>query len=168
MANVWTIWVQPITNDTTPANIEKYGMVENLSEVYESDMGARSKDFCDGQTSPSAPRYADDQMGQLEFYSEEAARYASSVLRGDIETRIATGQLSAVTRPATWAVSVPITTPAAMVETIFELRDIGSIPELITDSQIENAIVRYIEATGNPIPTNKQLLAWLMDNAAWL
>ncbi len=166
MPDVYAVWVQPITDDTTDANVAKYGMIENLNEVYESDMGARSKDFCDGQTSPTAPRYAEDRMGQLEFYSEEAAQYASNVLRTDIESRIASGQLNVI-RPAAWKVSVPITAPEAMATTIIELRELLTVPEAVTNSQIEGAIVRYVEATGNPMPTNAQLTAWIQENAGW-
>ena len=167
MPDVYSVWVQPITDDTTPANIEKYGTVENLTEVYGSDMGARSKDFCDGQTSATAPRYADDQMGQIEFYSKEAADYASNVLRTDIESRIASGQLN-IARPATWRVTLPITAPEAMATTILELRDLLSVSTGITDSQIEGAIVKYIEATGNAMPTNKQLVEWMAENVKWI
>ena len=167
MADVYGVWVQPIDNDTGAANLERYGMVENLSELYESDMGDRSKDFCDGQTSPTAPRYADDQMGQLQFYSKEAADYISSVLRNDVAARMASGQV-AQSLPSAWGVLAPVTMPETMAGVVLELRTMMTIDAAVTDSQIEGAITRYVQATGNPLPTNEELTEWIGQNAGWV
>ena len=167
MASLYAVWVQPVDNDTSPENVERFGMIEDLEEVYESDMGARSKDFCDGQTSPTAPRYADDQMGQLQFYSREAAEYVSAVLRNDLSARFAAGEISQSV-PAAWGVLAPVTMPQTMAATVLELRLLASIGEDVTDSQIESAILRYVQGTGNPLPTNEQLVKYMTENTAWL
>ena len=167
MADVYSVWVQPIDNETGAANIERYGMVEDLTELYESDMGDRSKDFCDGQTSPTAPRYADDQMGQLQFYSKEAADYVSSVLRNDLAERIAQGQIGQ-SLPSAWGVLAPVTMPETMAGIVLELRTLMAIDAAVTDSQIESAITRYVQVTGNPLPTNAELSEWMSRNSDWL
>jgi hypothetical protein len=164
--SIYGVWVQPLDDDTGEANFDRYGMVENLSELYESDMGDRSKDFCDGQTSPTAPRYADDQMGQLQFYSKEAADYVAAVLRNDIAERIAMGQLNREL-PAVWGVLQPVTAPASMLAKITGIREAMALADTVTDSQIEGGIVRYVQATGNPLPTDAELIEWMAANTAW-
>ncbi|HPH40603.1 MAG TPA: hypothetical protein PK274_10330, partial [Candidatus Fermentibacter daniensis] len=62
---LYGVWVQTITNDTTAANVEKYGEIEDMAEAYRDGF---AKDFCDGQTSPTPPRWPDDGMQLLYFY----------------------------------------------------------------------------------------------------
>lgn len=99
---LWGVWAQTITNDTTAANVEKYGEIEDMAEAYRDGF---AKDFCDGQTSPTPPRWPDDGMQLLYFYDRESAELVSQFLRGDIDDRIAGGMLAPTVTPS-WSTAV--------------------------------------------------------------
>ena len=71
---MYGVWVQTITNDTTAANVEKYGEIEDMAQAYRDGF---AKDFCDGQTSPTPPRWPDDGMQLVYTYDQESARLIS-------------------------------------------------------------------------------------------
>jgi hypothetical protein len=98
---LWGVWAQTITNDTTAANVEKYGEIEDMAEAYRDGF---AKDFCDGQTSPTPPRWPDDGMQLLYFYDRESAELVSQFLRGDIDERIAAGMLNPTAMPS-WSMA---------------------------------------------------------------
>ena len=92
--SVFTVWVQPIDDYTTPENIDKYGSVHDVLSEYENDEGGTpNKQFCDGQTSKTPPRYAQDRMIGIYTRSDEAAQIISNSLRNDVRSRIMSGQL---------------------------------------------------------------------------
>ncbi len=87
---LWGVWVQTITNDTTAANVEKYGEIEDMAQAYRDGF---AKDFCDGQTSPTPPRWPDDGMQLVYTYDQESARLISEFLREDVAARVAEGEM---------------------------------------------------------------------------
>lgn len=92
--SVFTVWVQPIDDYTTPENIDKYGSIHNLEQEYADDEGGTpNKQFCDGQTSKTPPRYATDRMIGIYTRTDEAAQLISKTLRDDVRSRIMAGQL---------------------------------------------------------------------------
>jgi hypothetical protein len=86
----YAVFVQPFDDRITPENAEQYGSVHSFDELY-GDAASGGKDFCDGQVSPTGPRYADDRMGSIWFYSRDAAEYASGMLRNNIASDIMDG-----------------------------------------------------------------------------
>ena len=93
---LYGVWAQTITNDTTAANVEKYGEIEDMAEAYRDGF---AKDFCDGQTSPTPPRWPDDGMQLLYFYDRESAELVSQFLRSDIDERIIAGEMTPSATP---------------------------------------------------------------------
>jgi len=92
--SVYTVWVQPIDEYTTPENVDKYGSVHDVVAEYENDDGGTpNKQFCDGQTSKTPPRYATDNMIGIYTRSDEAAQIIGETLRDDVRSRIASGLL---------------------------------------------------------------------------
>ena len=113
---LWGVWAQTVTNDTGAANVEKYGEIEDMAEAYRDGF---AKDFCDGQTSPTPPRWPDDGMQLIYTYDPESARLISEFLRGDIGSRAAAGELNLPVIP-TWGESAGF---PALNTTILDLRD---------------------------------------------
>jgi len=161
--NMYGLWVQPITNTTTPANVEKYGELQTLEELIEAGDSPLS---CGGQVSPTAPRYADDQMGMLWFYSESAAEYAQAILRENIITRTQAGQLSLPAQPL-WFNNVAAASLANIPSLRDSLRDDMAVDDEVTDSQLDSALKMYIIQTGNDSPTADEFNRWLMRHRAW-
>jgi hypothetical protein len=159
---LYGVWVQTITNDTTAANVEKYGEVEDMAEAYRDGF---AKDFCDGQTSPTPPRWPDDGMQLFYFYDRESAELVSQFLRGDIQERVAAGSLTPAATPS-WIgdlaqMGLDTAAKAALLEGVAE----AAAPEIaeLTRSQIEGRLSAYIAATGIARPTPEQFLKWLLD-----
>lgn len=95
--SVFSVWVQPVDNDITPANLDQYGSVHDVLGEYEDDEGGTpNKQFCDGQTSKTPPRYATDRMIGIYTRSREAADMISGMLREDVVRRISAGELTVV------------------------------------------------------------------------
>jgi len=165
MPDLYGVVVQPITNETGAANVERYGEVIDIGSLMDKD--TRGRDFCDGQTSPLPPMYADDQAGMIYSYSREAADLWSGVLRDDLAQRVAAGQL---TQAPSWIASTGASVLAAetLPVAIDGVREAGEIAAAVTDSQIQTQIQAYVTATGNPNPSTADLLAWIRDNARWV
>ncbi len=116
--SVFSVWVQPVDNDITPANLDQYGSVHDVLGEYEDDAegGTPNKQFCDGQTSKTPPRYATDRMVGIYTRSREAADMISDMLREDVVRRIGLGELNmpvmALWEPPVW--NVPLDTPTIL------------------------------------------------------
>ncbi len=160
---MYGLWTQPITDATTPANVEKYGEIQTLEELIESGDSPLS---CGGQVSPTAPRYADDKMGMLWFYSESGAEYAQAILREHIITRSQMGQLSLPTPPL-WFVNVTAATMADIPALRDAMRDDLQVDPSVTDSQLDTALKTYIIQTGNDSPSAGEFNRWLIRHRAW-
>lgn len=161
--NMYGLWVQPVTNTTTPANVEKYGEIQTLEELIETGDSPLS---CGGQTSPTGPRYADDQMGMLWFYSESAAEYAQASLRQSIIRRSQMGQLNLPVQPL-WFANVSAASQANIPSLRSELRDELQIDAAVTDSQLDSALRLYMIQTGDTTPTAQAFNRWLLRHRAW-
>lgn len=96
----WAVWVQAVDELITPGNLEKYGEVQGYSEYMYPDLPGA--DFCDGQVSAMAPRWADDEMGQLWFYDESVAREVGAYLRNTEAERFAAGDLAGLAEAPSW------------------------------------------------------------------
>ena len=161
---MWGVWVQPITNDTAQANIEKYGEVVDLYDIIDSGDSVLS---CGGATSPTGPRYSDDQMGMLWFYSKSAADYASGELRQDIIRRNTTGALRLSQLP-NWYTNVYKSVFAAVPAMRDTMRLGLNIDPEVTDSQLDNALELYIIETGDESPTLAAFGRWLARHRDWV
>lgn len=92
--STFAVWVQPVDEYTTPENLDNYGTVHDVEAEYEDDEGGTpNKQFCDGQTSKTPPRYATDHMIGIYTRSREAADIISGYLREDVTNRILAGSL---------------------------------------------------------------------------
>lgn len=93
---MYSVWTQIVDDYTTPENIDAFGSVHDvLAEQEDDDTGTPNKQFCDGQTSKTPPRYATDNMVGIYTRSEESAQIISDFLREDVRNRIAAGTLRA-------------------------------------------------------------------------
>lgn len=159
---LYGVWGQTITNDTTAANVEKYGEIEDMAQAYRDGF---AKDFCDGQTSPTPPRWPDDGMQLIYTYSREGAEMMQEFLRGGISERIAEGALQPQGGPPAWlgdivsdALSAAATHALAVeVSTALAADEAG----YLTAGQIEARMADYIAATGNRKPTAAEVLEWI-------
>ena len=159
---MYGVWGQTITNDTTAANVEKYGEIEDMAQAYRDGF---AKDFCDGQTSPTPPRWPDDGMQLVYTYDQESARLISEFLREDVASRVAGGEMGAGFSSPSWlgdiaAQGLQATAEAALLDAVAAQVAEESAIEL-TRSQIQARLVDYIAATGNAKPSAAELLAWL-------
>lgn len=159
---LWGVWAQTITNDTTAANVEKYGGVEDMAEAYRDGF---AKDFCDGQTSPTPPRWPDDGMQLLYFYDRESAELVSQFLRGNVVERMQGGDLQPTAAPS-WladvtAAALDTAEKSALFAAVYDAADASSVVSDMTESQLSGRLAAYIQATGNPKPTAAELLAWI-------
>ena len=159
---MYGVLVSPITNDTTPSNVENYGDVIDMDTAFAKGF---SRDLCDGQTSPVPPRWADDQAGMIYTYDKRTADMFSGILRDDVASRIASG---AITQSPSWLTTpVSILAESRLATAIIDLREAGAISLDVTDGQIQTAIQNYVTTTGKPMPTLNQLLDWMEDNVRW-
>ena len=149
------VWYQVVDGPVSQDNLNLYGAVQAEEEIYRE--GA-DKNFCDGQTSPTGPRWADDDMGMLMFRSKEAAYAASDMLREDLAERFVAGDFASIDlRMPTWFNARTLTdatgvlTAAQLTPTMLDaqaeaLRLEGAIPENITNGQASARIKAYLEA----------------------
>jgi len=94
MSGVYSVWTQIVDDYTTPENIDAYGSVHDVfAEQEDDDTGTPNKQFCDGQTSKTPPRYAQDNMIGIYTRSEESAQIISDFLRQDVIARVNSGEL---------------------------------------------------------------------------
>lgn len=168
---VYGVWDQSIDNDTSPANLQKYGEVMDVEAAYEQDDATASAQFCDGQTSITPPRYANDDMGMLFTYSRETAEQLSGYLRGEIAERVAAGELAFSTAPA-WVGDVSAVFSIAgqaqgMAEAVAVLREEMLIPEAVTNSQIEAAVIKFMGETGEMRATLSEIMDYIAQNVNW-
>lgn len=164
---LYGVWVQTITNDTTAANVEKYGEIEDMAEAYRDGF---AKDFCDGQTSPTPPRWPDDGMQLIYFYDRESAELVSQFLREDVVERNAAGEFGEGFAAPSWLADVTLQGLSAaevtgVFETVADMARAEGLDELadLTTSQMESRLSTYIAATGIARPSPEQFLEWLLD-----
>ncbi len=157
------IWVQGIDDRTGAANVEKYAEIEEFDDLYAEGF---SKQFCDGQVSPTGPRWADDQMGMLWVPDRESAELIQGILRDDIGRRVATEGLRLTVTP-TWISAtgqvVAGLTATVLADTADEV--IGFAPQGVNPGQVQTAINTAIEA-GMSAPDD--IIAYIKANAAWM
>jgi hypothetical protein len=162
---MYGIIVQPITNTTTPANVESYGDIIDMDFAFDKGF---SRDFCDGQTSPVPPRWADDQAGMLYTYDRRTAEMFQGILRRDVADRIAIGIIQQSPSWLTAPNVASILAEARMGGVIVNLRNAGNIGLEVTDGQIQTALQGYVTTTGKANPTMSELLKWVKENAIWM
>ena len=157
---MYGVIVQPITNSTTPANVESYGDVIDLDTAFAEGF---SRDFCDGQTSPVPPRWADDQAGMIYTYDKRTADMFSGILRDDVAARIASGVISQA--PSWYSAGVVATgvTAAIIAKAMDAIIDIA--PAAVTSGQIETAINT---AVGAGMRTVDDIVSFVIENAGWM
>lgn len=149
---------------TSIVNTNLIGEVYEVSELLE---GRAGKSFCDGQTSVTTPRYADDNMMNLYFSTEAAALAASGFLRGEVRSDIASGALTIDPLPywATEEFTVNMMAAAVAVTLAEEVRRAFSTDE-VTDAQLTAAAESFVVDNGYA-PTAAELLEWIDDNRNW-
>lgn len=95
--SIYSVWTQIVDDDTGMQNLDDYGSVHDVfAEQENDDTGTPNKQFCDGQTSKTPPRYAQDNMVGIYTRSEDAARIISGFLREDVAARIQAGTLRSI------------------------------------------------------------------------
>lgn len=149
--------ISPITNDSSTKAVEDYGRVVDMDSVFDEGF---TRDFCDGQTSPVPPRWADDDSGMLYTYSEGAAQAFSEQLQADLAERIASG---AVNVNPSWlgAASrlIGAIETAKLLPKVEKLAAVG-----LTESQMTTAINNAIAAGAT---TEAEIIEWIRQNARW-
>lgn len=150
----YIVFFQPVDPYTTPGNAALTGEVFDLEKLLDEKGGGKS--YCDGQVSPTPPRYSDDGMLGLFFESEEVARQFSQTIRGDIAARINAGQLQMPfeipwLRQASYS-AVRVEAVTATVR--------NQYPPEITDSQLLTAAEQCAQELGR-VPTADELFAWI-------
>ena len=158
---MYGVIVQPITNDTTPANVETYGEVVDMDHAFDKGF---SRDLCDGQTSPVPPRWADDQAGMIYTYDKRTADMFSGILRDDVASRVASG---AINQAPSWIKAGQVTTAALTVEARLLLVDeiSAGVAESVTNSQIQTAINSAINSGAR---TANEVTEWIIENVGWM
>lgn len=161
----WVVFLQPIDDRTTPRNIELVGEVMNADELLEE--GGPAKSACDGLTSVTPPRYADDGMMMLYFESEEVAREISAMVRGDFIEDVNSGTLQPRDIPA-WSTNPTNTSfiqSARTVALLPKVRD-NYPTDRVTDSQLVSASEIYLQENGR-VATPSELISWIESNRDW-
>jgi len=155
---VYGIWVQPVDDFTSAENLELYGEIDQFDDMYDD---GRAKEFCDGQTSPSGPRWADDRMGMLWTKNRETAEFIQGILRDQLTAEISGGL--AVTAAPSWisGAAAMSLAPSALVPAIRTVRKKLDLAEDVTDSQVETALKRYVNETGGQL---KDAPEWIAAN----
>ena len=156
------IWVQGIDDRTGAANLEKYASYEEFDDLYATGF---SKQFCDGQTSPTAPRWGDDRMGMLWVPDEETAKFIQDILREDIAQRVATEGLKLAVTP-TWITSGQVIaglTPTVLTTVADDIAAFA--PEGINAGQIQTAID---SAIADGASTADEIIEFVKVNARWM
>jgi len=155
---MYAVILSPITNDSSPETVERYGEVIDMDTVFDEGF---TRDFCDGQTSPLPPRWADDESGVLYTYSEGAARSFSGILREDLAARVSAGVLQ---QAPTWLTAGKTVTSAIVTAEVLSTVEAGIVAEGITQSQITTAINTAI-AEG--FTTEAEIIEWIKQNRNW-
>lgn len=150
----YIVFFQPVDPYTTPGNAALTGEVFDLEKLLDEKGGGKS--YCDGQTSPTPPRYSDDGMLGLFFESEEVAKDFSRIVREDVADRIRRGELK-LPFELPWLKSLLFSTAGVEVVAA-EIRTRYS-PE-VTDSQILNASQQCALELGR-VPTAQELFEWI-------
>lgn len=144
MSGVYSVWTQIIDDTTTPANIDAFGSVHDvLAEQEDDEGGTPNKQFCDGQTSKTPPRYATDNMIGIYTRSPESAQIISDFMRQDVVNRIQSGQLR-VPLP-TWYTIDPAVIKAAEM-TLLRAKMLQEFPR-IDEELITEALDAVVNAT---------------------
>jgi len=152
MSGVYSVWTQIVDDYTTPENIDAYGSVHDVFvEQEDDDTGTPNKQFCDGQTSKTPPRYAQDNMIGIYTRSEEAANMISGFLRDDVAQRIASGNL-AIPLPSWYTLPVKMSSIERTLLRARMLHEFKMLPEFdifdtldeIIESGIDNLTVSRI------------------------
>ena len=161
----FVVFMQPIDDYTTPRNVELVGEVMNADDLLEE--GGPSKSSCDGLTSVTPPRYADDGMQLLYFESEEVANEISRMVRGDFIEEVNAGRLMPREIPA-WSTNpnntsfVSSARSAAMLPKIRDAFPAGTV----SDSQLVSASSKFLEETGR-VASSSELMNWIEVNREW-
>ncbi len=179
---VYSVWVQPVDDYTTPENLDKYGTVHDVFAEYENDDGGTpNKQFCDGQTSKTPPRYAQDRMIGIYTRTDEAAQIISESLRDDVAQRVMSGQL-ALTHHPQWLVSITGVDPLAVVAEFVPAKTIEEATERLRvlggegftfvnfdDLDIDkmNEILRATEITVGRYPVDVNYFGYALRRAGW-
>lgn len=162
---MYGVIVQPITNDTTPANVESYGDIVDMDHCFDKGF---SRDFCDGQTSPVPPRWADDQAGMLYTYDRRTAEMFQGILREDVAARAAGGQLAPSGLPswASWSTGKPtVVTPEMLDDPDILQHRKDYKPETISDDWVvQFAEGRESEGYGEHVWVLKDELPTIPDD----
>ena len=156
------IWVQGIDDRTGAANIEQYAEIQEYDELYADGF---AKEFCDGQVSPTAPRFPDDKMGMLWVDDRETAEFIQGILREDIATRVATEGLKLAASP-TWFTAGQVTTGLTATAMTGIADDIlGFAPVGVSPAQVQTAIDTAVEAG---MSTADEVIGYVKSNARWM
>ena len=157
------MFISPIDERTGADTLEMYATYADEEVLY--DDSGRWKDYCDGQTSPTAPRYADDRSGMLWMHDPTNAREIQQILRQDVANRIMSGDLP-VTRLPSWinALSIDLFNPAVVGAVSADVTAL--VVDTITQGQAETATRAMLTDFGN-IPNTADILEWLDINRQW-
>ena len=146
--NLFCVYAQVVDNNITTENLDNYGSVHDLNaELADDDDGTPNKQHCDGQTSITPPRHANDRMVGLYTRSEEAANMISDILRQDVVRRIQAGQLS--TPMAVWEPRYLIT-PLTSGRNLRRLRarvysELPGLSEDLIDELLEELLTNMVD-----------------------
>jgi len=159
------VFAQDVYDNTSAKNAELVGEVVNMDEFLED--GGPSKSSCDGQTSATPPRYADDNMQLLYFDSEERAAEISGLIRNGIASQIRSGSVTLGTNLA-WLKNPGATgllAAVALIALSSVVRD--KYPsDIVTDAQLISASEAFLQQEGR-VPTIDELLRWIEANRDW-
>ena len=159
------VFAQDVHDTTSAKNIELVGEVVSMDEFLEE--GGPSKSSCDGQTSVTPPRYADDNMQLLYFDSEEKAAEISGLIRDNLIGQINSGAVVPRGIPV-WSTDPSNTSfiaAAATVALLAVVRD--KYPtDTVSDSQLISAAEAFLQQEGR-VPTHTELLQWIAVNRDW-
>jgi hypothetical protein len=153
----YIVFFQPVDPYTTPGNAALTGEVFDLEKLLDEKGGGKS--YCDGQVSPTPPRYSDDGMLGLYFESEEVAQQFSSIIREDIASRINSGELR-LGFDVPWLRSARYSV-AAVEAVVGKVRD--KYPSEVTDSQLLTAAEACARELGRT-PTADELFRWIEEH----
>lgn len=159
------VFMNPIDDNTSPSNIQLMGEVINTDELLEE--GGPSKSSCDGLTSVTPPRYADDNAQLLYFESEDVANEFSRMMREDFISEVNRGNLHPRSIPA-WSTNPTATSfihDSRLTALVPRIRK--SFPlDLVSDSQLISASEAYLTQNGRVAGT-LELLNWIEVNRNW-
>lgn len=157
------VWVQAIDDRTGAANVEKYGQYQEFDDLYSEGF---AKEFCDGQTAPTGPRWADDDMGMLWVPDEDTARLIQGMLREDITDRVVTEGLRMAATPSWIAGYGQLATSSLTAEILTNTADnvLAAAPAGVNAGQVQTAINAALKAG---MRTADEIAEWITKNATW-